>query len=147
MVFNASARSLLVQAGGAAVNVVMHDWWAYVLVTACGGVVRYDPSPTVRYRQHASNQIGAVPHVLKRVLRSNSLLSGQLSRWVDAHVACLRRVAVLITPQHQGILDAFEQARHASGLRRLLCLYRSGVYRQTFAGTLVLKMAILFRRL
>lgn len=47
MVFNKAARDLLRQAGDN-VQAVTHDWWAYMLVTGCGGVVHYDPYPTVR---------------------------------------------------------------------------------------------------
>jgi glycosyltransferase involved in cell wall biosynthesis len=58
MVFNRAARDLLRQAGEN-VSAVTHDWWAYMLVTSCGGAVHYDPYPTVRYRQHGGNQFGS----------------------------------------------------------------------------------------
>ena len=40
MVFNRAARDLLRQAGEN-VEAVTHDWWAYMLVTSCGGAVHY----------------------------------------------------------------------------------------------------------
>ena len=39
-------------------EVLMHDWWAYLVVSAFGRVV-YDPEPTVLYRQHGRNVIGS----------------------------------------------------------------------------------------
>lgn len=36
---------------------VLHDAWAYLVITGCGTVV-YDSAPTVRYRQHDANLVG-----------------------------------------------------------------------------------------
>jgi len=68
MVFNDAARNLL-HAAGADVNVVAHDWWAYLVVSGHGGQVFYDARPNVRYRQHGANrgwgQTTALPIVLR----------------------------------------------------------------------------------
>ena len=37
----------------------LHDWWAYLLVTAAGGRLIQDEEPVVLYRQHAQNLVGA----------------------------------------------------------------------------------------
>src|SRR5690606_25344152 len=55
MVFNADLRRVL---GSAPPRVVIHDWWLYLATTACDGLVRYDPEPSLRYRQHGDNLIG-----------------------------------------------------------------------------------------
>jgi len=39
-------------------NCLMHDWWLYLLAHAFGEVV-YDQTPTVFYRQHGGNVVGA----------------------------------------------------------------------------------------
>jgi len=57
MVFNNAARALL-QEAGEHIPVVTHDWWAYMLVSGCGGRVFYDAKPTLRYRQHENNLVG-----------------------------------------------------------------------------------------
>ena len=36
----------------------LHDWWAYLVVTAAGGRVLIDDEPTVLYRQHGGNAVG-----------------------------------------------------------------------------------------
>lgn len=51
MVFNNAARNLLREAGKTR-PVITHDWWAYMVVTGCGGRIFYDEEPTLRYRQH-----------------------------------------------------------------------------------------------
>src|SRR5262245_4553115 len=57
MVFNRAAKKLLEQA--ATIDVVLHDWWLYQLVSAAGGVVHYDPRAMLKYRQHPDNLIGS----------------------------------------------------------------------------------------
>ena len=37
---------------------VMHDWWL-ALIASIAGIIRYDPSITVLYRQHEGNQLGS----------------------------------------------------------------------------------------
>lgn len=147
MTFNVPARKLLAQAGGAAVSVVTHDWWAYLVVAGCGGELRYDPHATVRYRQHAKNQIGATPHPLARTLRLRPLIGGQFSGWIDTNVASLMQVRHLLTTPNQSLLEAFAQSRQAALLERLTGLRQSGVHRQTMAGNMALMLAAFFRRL
>lgn len=59
---------------------VMHDWWV-AMVAAVGGKTRFLSAPTVKYRQHGGNTLGArqfVPgalidrHVLQRALDHSS---------------------------------------------------------------------------
>lgn len=39
-------------------GIVVHDWWAYLVISAVGNVI-YDPRPVLLYRQHGRNSIGA----------------------------------------------------------------------------------------
>ncbi|WCF07860.1 glycosyltransferase family 2 protein [Paenibacillus thiaminolyticus] len=38
-------------------HIVMHDWWAYLVVSAFGKVI-YDEKPSILYRQHQRNVVG-----------------------------------------------------------------------------------------
>jgi glycosyltransferase involved in cell wall biosynthesis len=49
---------ILVARGGAAPEAAMHDWWLYLLAAAFG-TIEFDVEPTVLYRQHADNALGA----------------------------------------------------------------------------------------
>ena len=57
IVFNRATKKLIEQMG--TLDVVLHDWWTYQLVSAAGGTIRYDPTPMVKYRQHSQSQIGS----------------------------------------------------------------------------------------
>lgn len=51
-------RPLLELAIPLTADVIMHDWWLALCAAACGQIGHL-PNPTLRYRQHDSNQIGA----------------------------------------------------------------------------------------
>ena len=146
MVFNKAARDLLRQAGES-VQVVTHDWWAYMLVTGCGGVVHYDPYPTVRYRQHGSNQFGANVSLRAHLERAQALLRGRFRSWVDRNIAALQGVRHLMTEENRRVLDEFARARRSPLVPRLVTLRRTGVIRQTWLGNLGLLAAALINRL
>jgi len=43
---------------------LMHDWWCYLVATSFG-IVTYDSTPHILYRQHSHNVVGAGPSGLK----------------------------------------------------------------------------------
>lgn len=51
-------RALLAAALPLPKGAAMHDWWLALVATACGRVVPLD-EPLVKYRQHATNTVGA----------------------------------------------------------------------------------------
>src|SRR5690606_36259017 len=58
---------------------IMHDWWAYLVISAFGIVV-YDPVPSIQYRMHGQNQVGLPTNSvswlfakIKRRLRGSSI--------------------------------------------------------------------------
>lgn len=146
MVFNRAARDLLRRAGEN-VEAVTHDWWAYMLVTSCGGRVHYDPYPTVRYRQHGANQFGANRSLRAQARRARLLLQGRFRDWVDANLRALARVRHLMTPENQLVFDEFVEARRRWLLPRLVGLRCAGVFRQTTRGNFGLLVAALINRL
>jgi glycosyltransferase involved in cell wall biosynthesis len=73
MSFNASLRKLLVRE--LPQRLEMHDWWCYLLASGTGGV-SFDVEPSVMYRQHSQNSIGAGPQGVARVLARIARLFG-----------------------------------------------------------------------
>ena len=51
-------RALREQAGDIPANAAMHDWWMAAVASAFGSLIAVT-TPTMQYRQHASNTIGA----------------------------------------------------------------------------------------
>lgn len=146
MVFNAAAKRLLEATGR--LDVVLHDWWMYQLVSAVGGAVHYDPQPMLKYRQHPDNLIGSNRGGAARVVRLRMMLRGRFRDWNAKNVAALERIpARLIAPQNCTVLTLFAKTRTASLFKRLYYLKRSGVYRQTLLGNIGLIVATILKRI
>ena len=146
MVFNEAARQLLIEAGEE-VQVVTHDWWAYLLVSGCGGRVLYDPKPTIRYRQHDSNLVGMNISWPARLKRIRQLFQGQFRAWNDLNVSALLSVRSKLTIDNQTTLDQFITSRQKPLIPRLKGLKKSGIYRQTIFGRLGLVVAAIFNKI
>jgi glycosyltransferase involved in cell wall biosynthesis len=146
MVLNHNAIALMRDAG-TDVDVSAHDWWAYLLVTGCGGLMLFDQQPTIRYRQHASNLYGSNVSYRAMWKRVRKMFAGDFRGWNDRNLAALRANAGLLHEDNQQLLDRFERARRGTCLGRLLGLLRAGVYRQTWDGQLGLVVAALAKRM
>jgi glycosyltransferase involved in cell wall biosynthesis len=146
MVFNKAAKRLLETTGR--LDVVLHDWWMYQLVSAVGGAICYDPQPALKYRQHPDNLIGSNRGWRARLVRIRMMLSGRFSEWNKKNIAALRQVpAHLIKPQNSAVLALFAKARTAPLPQRLYYLKQSGVYRQTLLGSVGLLAATVLKRI
>lgn len=146
MVFNKSARKLLITAG-IRISVVSHDWWTYQLVTGAGGRVHYDSYPSLLYRQHETNLIGMNTSWSQRLKRICMLLKGRFREWNDHHTHELLKLKDHLTPENRLTLDLFIEGRQEKLLSRLHKLHKSGIYRQTLLGNLGLIAATLLKKL
>lgn len=147
MAMNGAARALIARAAGAGAEPVLYDWWIYLVVTACGGRVYYDPRPSLQYRQHGRNEIGANTRLRDRARNARQMVHGRLQQWNDINIAALDRIQDAITPANRRVLEAFRRSRSSGVAGRLAGLYRSGVRRQTFAGNVGLFVAAAAGRL
>ena len=140
MLFNEATRRLLVKAG-ADVNVVVHDWWVYLVVTACGGTVHYDASPSVSYRQHANNQIGGRRGMQKLFSGVRGLCQHRMKAWIDSNLIALERLRDELTPESRSVLERFAAYRCAGALTRYLKFRDTGIYRQQAADDFLLRFS------
>lgn len=139
MVFNDAARQLM-QRAGQDVNVVVHDWWLYLAVAGCGGVVFYDDIPTLSYRLHGANQIGELSRVSRLQRRLVGLRERRLRAWIDQNLAALERLHDSLTPESAGVLLRFHAYR-AKALGRMRAFNECGVYRQRRLDDMSLRCA------
>ncbi len=146
MSFNDSARSLLLRAGHET-PVVSHDWWVYLLLTGCQGIVFYDPTPSIGYRQHEKNLVGSNVGWRARASRIAASLQGRFTIWNDVNLAALKKTQAALSPENKAVLLNFLHLRNASPLHRPLGLLRSGLHRQTLPGNLSLFAAALIGKI
>lgn len=140
MLINDSARRILKQVPPS-MGVVAHDWLTYLLVSGCGGQVIYDPQPSLDYRQHGNNLIGSQTTWRDRVRRLGGLWSGQRQAWTDANLHVMESIDAPLTVEARTTLMHFKRGRSLGLLTRLYEIRKSGVYRQTLAGSLSLYLA------
>ncbi|AZZ79364.1 glycosyl transferase family 2 [Pseudomonas sp. RU47] len=140
MLINAQARDLLAQTPDDTI-IVAHDWLTYLLVTGCGGTVFYDRRPSLDYRQHSENLIGANNSARQRLVRFGRMWSGRFSEWSTQNLLILHSFRQELTPKNRQAMDLFEQARKSSFFMRLFLMSKSGVHRQTLPGNISLFIA------
>ena len=145
VVFNQATKTLLEKAG--MVPAQSHDWWLYQLVTGAGGVMYYDPTPYVMYRQHAGSIVGSNMSMPAKFRRLYSLLTGQYKIWTDHNIQSLRQAESLLSKSNLEILNLFEVMRKAKLKDRIRLLEVCGLYRQTWRGTMTLIMATFINKI
>jgi glycosyltransferase involved in cell wall biosynthesis len=142
MVLNEPTKQLLMRAG-ADVGAPAHDWWIYLLVTAVGGRMLYDQTPTVSYRMHGRNVIGSNSSAAAQIRRAAMLWQGRYKGWAELNVTALERIENEMTAENRRTFDLYRRSRKRSLVPRMSGLIRSGVYRQTVLGDIGLVAAAL----
>jgi glycosyltransferase involved in cell wall biosynthesis len=146
MVFNRAARELLKRVTDE--NVAIHDWMTYIVISAVGGTIFYDRRPSVKYRQHEDNLVGANLSFRARARRVRMLFDGQWQEWNSTHLKEIERLLPVVTDENRKVLKSFVQIREADGLlQRCWHLWKSGVYRQTLAGEIGLLFAAILGKI
>lgn len=112
------------------VDVVAHDWWAYILISGLGGVVIYDSTPMVKYRQHSTALVGENVSFGAYRTRAAHLAKGRFRSWNDRNLNALEPVRDKLSTEARRSLDLFTESRKSNLLLRVWYLIRSGVYRQ-----------------
>jgi glycosyltransferase involved in cell wall biosynthesis len=146
MMFNPAALNLLQNAGRER-SISAHDWWAYQIISGAGGQVRYDPQPSVLYRQHAGNQVGSNMGMLSRLHRAKALWKGRFRHWNARNLTTLAGATAVLTRPNRVILSEFSDLRHLRGAPALAALNRAGLYRQTRGGNWALRAAAMMGKL
>lgn len=140
---NKEARDLLIKKQVKTDQILMHDWWTYLCVSAFGKVY-YDDTPSVFYRQHGNNVVGGENTFIEKARkkwssfkkhRGDHLLYKQAKEFYrlfgkELEDSKKQQLNLFLLPR-QNMLD------------RLRFLYRSKLYRQTIEEHILFKILIL----
>jgi glycosyltransferase involved in cell wall biosynthesis len=147
MVLNRAARNL-VSAHSPDDGIVSHDWWVYILISGNEGAIKYDPTGYVLYRQHGGNLVGMNGTWMARVRRAILLFQGRFREWNDCNIRLICSNPDFLTKYSQPTILDFCSIRESNSLfKRLTCLRRSKMYRQTFLGNLGLIVAVCLNKI
>lgn len=148
IVINKVARELLIKHAWPP-QVMMHDWWLYVVVSAFGTVVR-DDFVSMKYRQHEANVIGGTVSFLsdfrKRV--ANFISRNNQSFFGCYTQACgfWRSYEEELADEERNMLRLFIESKHSLSSRIRYLTSKQRVYRQTFVDDVILQLLILLNK-
>jgi glycosyltransferase involved in cell wall biosynthesis len=76
----------------------IHDWWSYIVVSACGGKIFFDPQPQVLYRLHKRNLIGRARPMPGRALAAMRRGPGIFMTMMRRHANSLAESSHQLSP-------------------------------------------------
>lgn len=145
MLFNKSAAKIILRTNDFQ-NLVAHDWWLYILVSAYEGVIFYDKIPTVDYRQHNNALVGENRSILAKVKRIRNLLNGRFKSWTDYNLKMLNPLYDDFSSSSKQAFDFFKLIKCSSFIKRIYFFYKSGIRRQTLTSNIALFLAVIIKR-
>lgn len=144
VVFGSDIRRRVLQAAPS--DMIMHDWWAYLVASAFGQVI-YDATPTVLYRQHGDNVAGWEPKPLKIWNRTRWLAQRLLADncGMDSlnQAACFIATYPDIPQESRQIVEELLRLRDAGWLERMRYVLHPRVGRNDLIENLGLKIMLL----
>jgi len=145
MVLNRKAMTLVGQ--NLPGKVVIHDWWCY-LVVSCFGVVIFDETATLKYRQHGKNAIGVSATGFAQLARRYRRFfgGGEGHQWMSEQAASLLEIFKDRVPAaNREVLNDFVAAK-SSLFRRIQLALSDKIWRQKWSDNLLLRLLILLNR-
>ena len=122
---------------------VWHDWSAYLVATACAGVLFYDEAPCVLYRQHEKNVIGVKTGWVEQGLRVRAVLRGRYKSWTQMNLNGLKEIDAFVTEDVRQIVQRFESLRLEKSIwQRVLKMRQLSLKRQNVFMQVLLYMGL-----
>lgn len=147
-VINKGAAILISENLPCAEKVVMHDWWAYLAVSALGRIV-YDPESTVWYRRHENNTMDAETgkirfwqNRLKRFLENKGYVE-TLAAQTEEFRRCFARK---LDDEKTEVIDEFLSAVEGRFYERLQYVFNGKTYYQAWVDNVLFKLILLFEK-
>ena len=115
-------------------DVAMHDWWLAIIAAAFGGLA-FVGRPTVLYRQHGSNAVGArsvrtLRYKVARALDRDGVVESLRASYAQAG-AFLEHYRSRLAADQVALLDAAASMPRRGRLSRLRSLRRYGLWKNT----------------
>jgi glycosyltransferase involved in cell wall biosynthesis len=117
-----------------------HDWWSYIVVTACGGRVIYDPEPATLYRQHMKNMVGSQLPTITRAIAALERGPGIYMTMMRRHAEQLHAFRDRLSAEAQGDLELIRKGLTGGFSERLAALRIPDFKRATALETLLFRV-------
>ncbi len=120
-------------------NLIMHDWWLG-LIAAAFGEIGFVPEPTILYRQHGGNEVGAknvrtLGYNAKRAAKFASARKTLTDTYLQAGDFA-RQFKERLTPYQFELVQAYADMGEKGKLKRLKTLRKYGLWKNGFSRRL-----------
>ena len=115
----------------------VHDWWSYIVVSAAGGKIVFDPMPQVLYRLHKDNLIGCARPMPARAAAAMRRGPRIFMTMMRRHADALTNSAARLSPQAQADLNLIQAGLQDGFLRRFAALWNTRLRRRTLLENLL----------
>ncbi len=144
LVMNAAAAALVATAGEP--EGTMHDWWSYIVVSACGGDILFDERPQVLYRLHKGNLIGRAQPLYARALAAIQRGPVVYMTMMQRHTDALLVQTPKLTAEAKQDLALVRQGLYGNFSKRILSLRCQRFRRRTTLENLLFRFWFLTNR-
>ena len=112
-------------------KILMHDWWL-ALIGAAMGTVGFLNQPTIDYRQHGNNTVGAkdtksLSYVLKKI-RNDGVRKAMEDTYDQAEIF-LEAFGDLMAPEQRQVVADYAALKNRSAMGRRLAFVKDGFYK------------------
>ena len=147
ILMNKKARNLMIHSL-VSDQYISHDWWCYLLISASGGDIIFDPIKSVKYRQHGKNIIGGNQKFKDKIRRFIKFFHGSFKEWNDINIRNLLKNKNLINKKNLKTLQTFIDARNEKNFfLKILLFKKSGVFRQSLLENFIFSLGIILNKI
>jgi len=141
MILNRAAADLI--AHSPIPDSTWHDWWSYIVVASCDGVIIPGTPTDILYRQHSGNLVGEDSgYSPMRITKCLNRRKAYYSLFWQ-HITKLRDWNGPLSLQARSLLRVISQAQHRGLFGRMTALSMSGLARQTSLETQIFRLGFL----
>jgi glycosyltransferase involved in cell wall biosynthesis len=128
-------------------KIVSHDWLLYLLAAGNGCRIFYDFNPSVYYRLHSKNTIGTSFSLKAKTKRLLNVYNNTFQDYISSNIDILHSSNKLLSEINRKLLVKFCYYRSSNTLCRLAIVFKLGIKRASYPQTLMLIIALLFKKI
>ena len=147
ILMNKKARNLMVNSL-ISEQYISHDWWCYLLISASGGEIIFDPFKSVKYRQHGKNIIGGNQKFKDKIRRFTNFFNGSFKEWNNINILNLLKNKKLIHKKNLKTLQIYIDARNEKNIfLKILLFKKTGVFRQSLLENFIFSIGVILNKI
>lgn len=117
-------------------NAVMHDWWLALIASAKGKIGEID-TPTVQYRQHGKNAVGAKKLYSLEYFKRGIKRLKEKDRFRELQAEELLKFSEDLSLEQKRMIDAFRTLSEKSYFKQIYTIFKFRFFRMGFLRNIV----------